>query len=182
LLVTDLREHGLVPLSDMSGELAHAARGIPLHAKDGTVAAFAMVDALDHAEVAHHRWHLSNGYVRRLVTISRKRQYPVLLHRGLLGLRRNDGQEVDHRNGDKLDCRRRNLRLAPDKLNTQNRAPNRNARSRFRGVAWRRDVGQWTAQVTIRGRRHYLGRFDSEEAAAEASAAFRAEHMPFSRN
>lgn len=167
----------------MQEELAPAARGIPLRRRDGTIRAFAMVDALDYERVARHRWHLDHGgYARRMVPIGPNRQYGSFLHRELLGLTRNDGQEVDHRNRDRLDCRRRNLRLAPGRANAQNRGVNGNARSRFRGVAWRADMKQWTAQVTIQGKRHYLGRFDTEEAAAEAAAAFRAEHMPFATN
>lgn len=49
-------------------------------------------------------WHINNaGYVVHSVKGE--------LHRAVLGLKRGDGKEVGHRNHNKLDCRKENLRL-----------------------------------------------------------------------
>jgi len=88
-------------------------------------------------------------------------------------------RHVDHINGDKLDNRRANLRIATAFENAQNRHVARGASS-HRGVVWHKGAGKWMAQAHLAGVQHYLGLFDREEDAAKAAAAFRAEHMPFS--
>lgn len=81
----------------------------------------------------------------------------IYLHRLIAGL---DGPSVDHWNGNGLDCRRANLRLA---TNAQNQA---NARTRsgrrFKGVTFTK--GGW--QCRLAGK--YIGRFRSAEEAAMA--------------
>lgn len=69
----------------------------------------AIVDDEDFAELAQYRWHYSSstGYARRCVRGTRK---VVYMHRSILMPR--DGMKTDHRNGEKLDNRRINLREA----------------------------------------------------------------------
>lgn len=158
--------------------LSRAARGIPLHNRAGMVVAFTIVDADDHASFGRFNWSLtSNRYVRR----RRPGGSQVRLHRELCGLDTGDGLDVDHLNGDKLDNRRANLRVATRAQNHQNRRKI-TGRSPFRGVSYDRARGKWKAAATLNYRPVFIGRFDTEEAAAAAAAAWRAEHMPFSTN
>ena len=76
----------------------------------------------------------------------------VLMHRLILGLSKKD-PPVDHRNGDGLDNRRSNLRLASATLNNANHRgyPSRR-RSPYKGVSWLRNAklragGQWRATI-----------------------------------
>ncbi len=105
----------------------------------------------------------------------------VYLHRFLLGLVKGDRVQVDHVNQDKLDNRRANLRVCDNRLNRQN-GRSLGGTSKFRGVAWNRRRGRWEAYASLNGRKHFLGRFDDEVAAAEAASEFRAAHMPFSED
>jgi hypothetical protein len=90
----------------------------------------------------------------------------IRLHRAIMQASR--GQEVDHVNGDTLDCRRANLRLATRTQNMQNRGRQRNGASGFKGVSkWKANPG-WIAQITILGKRVYLGSFGTPEEAARA--------------
>jgi hypothetical protein len=77
-------------------------------------------------------------------------------------------------------CRNRacvnHLRPATPAQNAQNLG----ARNRYRGVTFDRGTGRWRATVHIGGVTHRLGRFDTEEQAAAAASAYRAEHMPYS--
>lgn len=68
---------------------------------------------------------------------------------------------VDHVNGNKLDNRRMNLRVATYGQNSANQNRKQN-KSGFMGVNLH--FGRWQAQ--IRGK--YLGRFDTKEIAAAA--------------
>lgn len=154
---------------------------IPLHARDGSVRAYALVDQED-AALAEHRWCLSYwGYaVRSVPKVNGQRQPQRRLHREVLGLGPGNVPMVDHENLDKLDCRRANLRIATRQQNSQNRPSHAGARSQYRGVSWSKRARKWHAQVCIAGVRHHVGLFDDEREAGRAAAAFRAAHMPFS--
>lgn len=52
--------------------------------------------------------------------------------------------------------------------------------SPHRGVSWDRRRRKWSAQAHLVGRKYHLGFFTVEQDAADAAAAFRAEHMPYS--
>lgn len=97
----------------------------------------------------------------------------LLLHRVLLGAKKEE--EVDHKNGDTLDCRRENLRVATSQQNSWNQAKQkRKTYSRFKGVCradsnknpWRAYVGG--SRDRARTIRKHLGCFPTEEAAARA--------------
>jgi len=154
-------------------------REIPLRRRDGTIAAVALVDEADYADVNRWRWCLGGGgYARRGRTlhVGGEIQRPeIRLHRYLCGLSPGDGLEVDHANRDKLDNRRANLRTVTRAENGQN-LPAGRGRSKYRGVVLVDD--RWTAQTRLNYRQIYIGRFDTEEEAGAAAAAFRRKHMP----
>jgi hypothetical protein len=76
------------------------------------------------------------------------------------------GLEIDHRNGDGLDCRRQNLRIATHQQNMFNSQSRRGSASKFKGVSML--AGKWRAQIRINGKNTYLGLFATEEDAARA--------------
>lgn len=156
---------------------------IPLHARDGTTRAYAVVDSIDAVE-AGRRWSLdSHGYAVRTVYLGyengKQRQRKIYLHRELMGLTVGDGREVDHVDGDKLNCRRSNLRVGTHTQNAQNVAA-RGGTSRHRGVSWQRRAsgGVWQVKARFAGRLRHIGYFDQEEDAAEAASEFRRRYMP----
>lgn len=145
---------------------------IPLRDRAGVTIAYALVDDDVFARVGHLRWSLSDkGYVQR-------RADNVRLHRLVMGLVTGDPREVDHRDGNQLDNRRRNLRLASDAEQAQNRRGRGDSSSRFRGVSAR--DGRWIARVQSDGRSYNLGTFETEEEAAAAARGARRVLLPFS--
>lgn len=100
----------------------------------------------------------------------------TVLHRRILGLSVGDRRIGDHVNGDKLDCRRSNLRVVDPSGSSQNVAGR--GKSAYRGVHPLRS-GRWAARVKFQGRNYILGTFDTELAAAEVAEAKRIELMPF---
>ena len=76
---------------------------------------------------------------------------------------------VDHGNGDGLDNRRNNLRLATHAQNTHNRRKTRSkTSSKFIGVYFDKQTGRWAAKIKNHEKYIWLGRFDNEVDAARA--------------
>lgn len=117
----------------------------------------ALIDEQDVPLVAAHPWRLKPSGDTHYAVARR-----VRMHRLILGA--PDGIEVDHANGDGLDNRRSNLRLATRSQQMRNRRPW--GRSRFKGVSWH--VKKWQAKICVSGRDIALGLFEDEVEAARA--------------
>ncbi len=140
----------------------------------GKVVAETVVDADAVALIAGRRLVLhSGGYA-----LVRDGNQPAYLHRLLMRDELEPGLEVDHRNRDRLDNRRSNLRIVTHAQNGQNVAGQPHKTSRHRGVSWSNSNNGWIAQARLHGRTHHLGTFASEDEAARVASAWRAEHMP----
>ena len=87
------------------------------------------------------------------------------------------GEQADHINGDGLDNRRENLRVATPAQNGRNRhRRKRNTSSRYLGVTWHTARGKWGAQITVNYKHIHLGLYVTEMAAAQAREVFIAAH------
>lgn len=150
---------------DTSEESAELTAKIPLSQDK-----WAIVDADDFERVRRFKWSAiksdssrENWYAVRQVWVDSK---PVMLgmHRFILGA--GDGVEVDHINGDGLDNRRSNLRLATHSQNQANRGKTHGRLSRYKGVrVYARSYG---CNVWCRGVQYREGGFATEEDAARA--------------
>jgi hypothetical protein len=120
---------------------------------------FTLVDLADLSVLGEHIWHrTTKGYAATWLDAHTR---SVRVHQFLLP----DGQ-VDHRNRDRLDNRRMNLRYATHAQNSANRARLSNNTSGFKGV--HALGGKWCARAGAGGARKYLGWFDTPEDAARA--------------
>ncbi len=123
----------------------------------------AWIDAEDAAWAAAFTWHvgLNRHTAYAVCHASRPRRTTRRMHREIVGA--PPGVEVDHINGNGLDNRRANLRLASHAENMRNRM-GLGGRSRFKGVRCR--GSRWRSIIHFEGRRILLGTFDTEEQAA----------------
>jgi hypothetical protein len=97
---------------------------------------------------------------------SKNRKYrTLLLHRVLMDA--PPGMEVDHRDGDKLNNTRSNIRLATHTQNQQNRRRCRGGSSRFKGVLIHSNR-YIEAYIGVEGKNLYIGSYSTEEEAARA--------------
>lgn len=134
----------------------------------------ATVDDADYERLAAHRWYAHPG--SRAVYAARRaldggRSRVVFMHRMLLDV--PAGFEVDHRDGDGLNNRRANLRLATRAQNNRNARLRRDNASGYKGVSYRpgqRGTRKWRARIKAHGRSQHLGWFATPE---EAHAAYR---------
>lgn len=91
----------------------------------------------------------------------------ILVMARILGGPIPKGKFVDHKNRDRLDNTRKNLRLTDCSGNSAN-VTKFTGSSKFIGVHWSKRRGKWYSQIKKSGKVKYLGVFDNEEDAAEA--------------
>lgn len=77
--------------------------------------------------------------------------------------------DVDHVNGDTLDNRIVNLRLATKTQNQGNRKISHNCKSGLKGVEWHPQSGKWRARMTRDGKSRHIGLYARKE---DAHAAY----------
>lgn len=143
---------------------------------------WAVIDAADAYAVDGRNWYAVKGigdirYAATNTPRGAKTRPRQLMHRLILAAPK--GAEVDHINGDGLDNRRGNLRLATSsqqKMNTRRRSDNA---SGFKGVSWHTKRQKWRAVISAGGETRHLGYFntpgDAAQAYAEASARLHGE-------
>lgn len=78
-------------------------------------------------------------------------------------------EEVDHRDLDRANNRRANLREATRQLNEANKPRPAHNTSGFKGVSYHKARDRWRAYIVVNGRQHSLGYHSTPE---EASAAY----------
>jgi hypothetical protein len=105
----------------------------------------------------------------------------VRLHRAILGLS-GRSRQGDHRDGNKLDNRRQNLREATHAQNLWNAGKKSHNKSGFKGVYLEAWTGKYRAEIRVDRKRLTLGRFKRAEDAARAyDEAARKHHGEFAK-
>ena len=94
--------------------------------------------------------------------------YPIRLHafifKNRMEMEVSDTEVIDHKNGNKLDCRRENLRLLTYSQNAQNRFFMSTSKSGFRGVYKASCGPRWQVYCGTK----YIGTYDEPEEGAIA--------------
>lgn len=131
---------------------------------------FTLIDAADVEVVAAFKWNLmGSGYAMTYDSDGRI----VTMHRMLLGLVSGDKRVADHINGDQLDNRRSNLRIATHASNLRNvKKQRRNNSIGYMGVRKTTVADRWIARCTFEGKVRHLGTFKTPEDAARAFDRF----------
>jgi hypothetical protein len=133
---------------------------------------WAVVDAADYELVSAFPWRavrVTGGLVYAETRLRGTREF---MHRLIMEC--HPGEQVDHRNGNGLDNRRRNLRFATHHSNAANRRRVLSA-SGFKGVTRRGE--RWRASIMVGKRFISLGSFATPEEAARAYDAAAIEHF-----
>ena len=126
----------------------------------------ALVDIEDAERVIAHTWSANNQY-GRYYAVSQIDGIYVYLHRLILNA--PSMMEVDHIDGNGLDNRKVNLRLATHAQNLMNQPKFSGVyTSMYKGVTWNKATNKWRAQIRANDKNRYLGTFQSEEEAALA--------------
>lgn len=120
-----------------------------------------LFDAEDFDLVNKHTWRICVDKKKTYSWVSTKiKQIDKIASRLLMNA--PAGMLVDHKNGDTLDNRKSNLRIATYQIN------NHNVHS-AKGYTWNKAANKWQAQIAINRKPMYLGLYNTE---AEARAAY----------
>ena len=126
----------------------------------------AIVDDEDFEWLSQWKWCYDGNYaVRHSPTVNGKRR-PIWMHREIM--KTPEGMETDHRDMDKINNRKENLRICLLSENQRNRVAYANNTSGYKGVTWNRRDKEWRAQITVESRIIQLGGFRTAEEAALA--------------
>ena len=121
-----------------------------------------LFDTDDFEEVKKHTWYISKrGYA---TTNVKRRATPM--HRVLLG--NTKGFDVDHISRDRLDNRRRNLRICTHQQNSFNQPLRSTNSTGFIGVSFLKNANAFESYIHFNGKKHHLGLYQNPKEAAMA--------------
>ena len=125
----------------------------------------ALIDDEDFENVSQHKWCAAKTHRRGFYAItSIKNGKNMSLHRLIMCT--SSEMQIDHIDGNGLNCQRHNMRFATHSDNMKNRRMNYNSVSGFKGVNLYKRTGKYRASIRSDGINYHLGYFDSPEEAA----------------
>lgn len=125
----------------------------------------ALVDVEDRSIVSGYRWKALVTKTGHTYAFRLEKGQAILMHREILAA--PVGLQVDHEDGDGLNNRRKNIRLATPTQNQANRGMDRRNKLQLKGVYTAK--GRFRASIKPDGRTIHLGSYATPE---EASAAY----------
>lgn len=92
---------------------------------------------------------------------------------------RKTGFVIDHINRNRLDNRKENLRFVTQEVNTLNRSMQRNNKCGHKGIYYDKSRDKYVAEIKVKGKKIYLGRYENIEDAINArEKAVEEYHVP----
>jgi hypothetical protein len=135
----------------------------------------ALVDDSDFDWLIESKWHFTNtGYAGTNKLMSHGCETQTM-HRAILDA--PQGFDVDHINGNKLDNRPCNLRLATRRQNLLSKSKRKDSKMKYKGVMYVKPSATmlqperkkpYLATIRMEGKRKFLGYFTTQEEAALA--------------
>jgi hypothetical protein len=133
---------------------------------------FAIVDPENFEELNAHKWYAAgcnnNFYAVRYAGRTNGKKKFISMHRQIMG-GTPPGFIVDHKDGDGLNNRKENLRIATSAQNNCNcRKTFKKTTSKYKGVCYNKQRNKYRADIGHNSHRKFLGHFDNEIDAAKA--------------
>jgi hypothetical protein len=133
---------------------------IEYYDKYGAPLGYITIDSMDFEKCKNLKWCICNGYPYN--------NDVGMMHNHLLDFKATRSLLVDHKDRDKLNCRRLNLRIVSHKQNAFNHSKQSSNTSGFIGVCWQAKNSKWNAYISKDRKRYHLGYFDDPIEAAKA--------------
>lgn len=132
-----------------------------------TKGAVAIVDDEDYEELNKFKWQLhSEGYAVREIWNPGGKRKRVRMHRVIMNT--PEGMDTDHRNGNRLDNRKENLRICTRQQNLRNSFVGSNNTTGYKGVAFHKFSGLYHATINVDKKQKSLGYHKTPQEAAKA--------------
>lgn len=122
-----------------------------------------LIDDSDYELIKPYKWHIISGYAQA-ETGNREKgtRKTIRMHRLIMGF---PDSLIDHKNQNKLDNRRENLRPCNRSTNGMNRGAQVNSKSGVKGVCWEKRKGHWRVTITKNKKQKHVGSFHDIEQA-----------------
>lgn len=124
----------------------------------------AIVDDNDFVELSEYNWYFHHGYAVRRGPRPIKKMIPMQVHL----MNPENGNVVDHINGNKLDNTKLNLRVCTVRQNHANTSIRSDNTSGYKGVSFDKFRNKFAASLSCDGKCHHAGRYETAEEAARA--------------
>ena len=129
---------------------------------------FALVDDEDYEYLNQWKWcaaFIKGGwYASRKETVGFKQEKNIFMH--IIIMKTKEGEMVDHKDHNGLNCQKNNMRVCNSMQNSWNRKNKQNSYSKFKGVGWYSKTNKWVCRITVHKKTIHLGYFCSEIKAA----------------
>lgn len=129
----------------------------------------AIVDDEDFEWLNKRKWHTQeqgNTFYARRSFVENGQGKTIRMHREIM--KAEEGDIVDHIDGNGLNNKKSNLRLVTKNQNSMNCRSHKNSSSRFKGVHWHKNQKRWHAKIQKDGKKFFIGSFDDEVQAAKS--------------
>jgi len=120
-------------------------------------------DKEDYDKIKNICWNNSDGYAHGY--IQHKKKY-CLMHRYIMNVLDNNTVVVDHKNLQRNDNRKENLRICTTQQNNMNIGVASNNNSGFTGVMWSKEYNCWKGGISINYKDYYRSFENFEDAVA----------------
>lgn len=136
----------------------------------------AIVDDEDHERVSSLKWYAHKAYSKWYALHSVYRRGTTCEHLTMQNFVTGEvpaGHYVDHINGDGLDNRKCNLRIANKSQNKANAkkqiwVSGKPTTSKYKGVYWNKRISKWNASIKVNYKKIFIGHYHDEIKAALA--------------
>lgn len=120
------------------------------------------IDSKDYKRIKKYNWYVrKSGYIQGCINAKN-----VYLHRFIMNPLQNFN--IDHINRNKLDNRKKNLRICTQSQNRYNSVKKVNSFSGYKGVTWHKASKKWRACIGYNKKHLHLGLFNNKKDAAYA--------------
>ena len=127
---------------------------------------YILLDDEDADILGKMKWHLNGGRYPVRGYYEGKKKKKFYLHRVILNAKKDE--QVDHINGNKLDCRKENLRICTSLGNNHNRKRSIKNTSGYKGVTYHKRDQAYQATIKLNYKEIFLGYFKTAKEAAIA--------------
>ena len=138
----------------------------------------AFVDDEDLERLSKHHWWAQSRRKGKSVARAKIGDKCILMHRFIMNAQ--EGQIIDHIDGNPLNNQKANLRFCTTSQNLMNRGINNTNTTGYKGVSWAKGLKKYMACIRVKGKNKHLGYFsDAIEAAKVYDKAILEHHGEF---